>query len=283
MQFSLLMGGDCSLIYMLIAQVSAPVLLGGALDSPFISYNKSLFTDRAIVASVPNAGRLRPYTLAETMNHGWCWNIPTVEEDHRGYVFSSAFATVEEAAEEMRQRNPKMGDYFTVKFVSGRHDDFWKGNVVAIGNSYAFVEPLESTALHMAILQIEHLLEALPVRKHERGVQAALNRKVGDHWDYVRWFLALHYRFNNRLNTPFWQASRSDVDVSAYAELLDWFRERGPLSCTGANKLRVPDNLWADRSRHYPARAADCFACTEAQEPSGSLEATCKYRTRHCL
>jgi tryptophan halogenase len=222
------------------------ILLGKALRTKFISYEQSLFTDQAIVADVPHGGGLKPYTLAETMNSGWCWNIPQVESDHRGYVFSSAFCTVDDALQEMRQKNPAMGDHWAVKFRSGRHEEFWRGNVVAMGNAYAFVEPLESTALHMVLTQIRLFLDALPIRNGERGIQRRLSRRVADHWDYIRWFLAIHYRFNRRLNTPFWRACREQTDVSARAELLQYYKERGPLSYyRGAPRVfGIPDAIW---------------------------------------
>src|SRR5262249_49008438 len=128
------------------------LLIEGALGSPYLPYDSTLLCDRAVVANLPHGGLLKPYTLAETMDAGWCWNIPQVDEDHRGYVYSSAFLDVDAAAAEMRRKNPGMSDYWTVKFRSGRHRDFWLGNVVAVGNAYGFVEPLESTALHMVIL-----------------------------------------------------------------------------------------------------------------------------------
>ncbi len=61
------------------------------------------------------------------MDAGWCWKIGVEGEDHRGYVFSSAFLTEEQATAEMRAKNPGMGEPWTVRFRSGRHQAFWKG------------------------------------------------------------------------------------------------------------------------------------------------------------
>ena len=83
------------------------MLLEQKLRSPFLSYADSLFTDRAIPADVPHGGVLKPYTTAETMQHGWCWNIPQLESDHCGYVFSSAFCSDDEAEAEMRTCTPR--------------------------------------------------------------------------------------------------------------------------------------------------------------------------------
>ncbi|MDZ7964558.1 MAG: tryptophan 7-halogenase [Nostoc sp. DedSLP03] len=206
------------------------LLLEQKLGSKFISYQDTLNTDRAIAATVPHNGTIKPYTLAETMNNGWCWNIPFEDADHRGYVFSSAFCSAEQALEEMRAKNPGMGDPWLVKFRSGRHEHFWKGNVVAIGNSYGFVEPLESTAIHMIVLELELLLTNFPASKQDEGVKSVLNRKISDRWDALRWFLGIHYKFNHRLSTPFWQAANRDTDISGALERLALFSERAPLS-----------------------------------------------------
>lgn len=222
------------------------LLLENTLGSPWIGFDGSLFTDRAVVADVPRTGGIRPYTTAETMTAGWCWRIPQPDLDHRGYVFASAFQTAEEAEAEMRAANPGMGPVRLVRFRAGRHAHFWKGNVVALGNAYGFVEPLESTSLHMLIREIGLLVRSFPVRRGERGFQALLDRKVGAWWDYLRWFLAIHYRFNRRVDSRFWRTCREEVDVSSHSELLAAFEERGPLSYDPAARAAFdyPDPLW---------------------------------------
>ncbi|MEE8583852.1 MAG: tryptophan halogenase family protein [Acidobacteriota bacterium] len=220
-------------------------LLIDKLGSPFVSYADSLFTDCAVVATVPNQGLIRPHTVAQAMSAGWCWNTPMRDSDHRGYVFCSAFQDAESAAREMQQRNPGMGEWRLVRFQAGRRRHFWKGNVAALGNAYGFVEPLESTALHLLIRQIGMLLRAFPLRKGERGLAAVLNRRANDFWDYLRWFLALHYRFNRKMDTPFWRHCRESADVSSHAELIESFRERGPLSYDRSlSAFDYPDPLW---------------------------------------
>lgn len=221
------------------------LLLEETLGSPWIGFD-NLWTDRAVVAPVPHGGRVRPYTTAETMSCGWCWSTPQGDADHRGYVFSSAFQTPAEAEEEMRGKNPGMGAARLVRFRAGRHAHFFRGNVVALGNAYGFVEPLESTALHMLIRQIGLLVRAFPLRRGERALPLLWNRQVGSWWDYLAWFLALHYRFNRRLDRPFWQACREGIDLASHGELLEAFRERGPLSYDPAIQAAFdyPDPLW---------------------------------------
>lgn len=204
------------------------LLVGDALESPFLSYASSLFCDRALVATVPQREVIRPYTTAECMENGWCWNIPVRGEDHRGYVYASAFVSDDEAHAQMLARNPAMRDAHLVRFRSGRRRELWRGNAFAVGNAYGFVEPLESTALHMVIVELGYVLAGVDALLDGRDVTAArdhVNRTLGDHWDYLRWFLSLHYKFNRRYDTPFWQAARADVDVSGFAALLREYAE----------------------------------------------------------
>jgi tryptophan 7-halogenase len=210
------------------------LLLEKALGEPFTSYASSLLCDTAVVASVPQSNGIAPYTLAETMDAGWCWKIGVEGEDHRGYVFSSAFLTEEQAKAEMRAKNPGLGEPWTVRFRSGRHRAFWKGNTVAVGNAYGFVEPLESTALHMVIIEIGYLLGCLDAAGEGAPDVAFANAGVAGHWDYLRWFLALHYKYNRKLETPFWKTCREEVDVSGLAPAIEHFQRHGTLTKEGA-------------------------------------------------
>ena len=225
-------GDDLRFDFYIDASGFRSLLLGAALETPFSSYASSLFCDRAVVATVPQPGVVRPYTTAETMNAGWCWKIPVIGEDHRGYVYSSSFIDDDTAAAEMRAKNPGMGNPSLVRFRSGRYRDFWVGNTVGVGNAYGFVEPLESTALHMVIIEIAYVLAGLAAMRDKADdmetFPAFASEAVGSHWDYLRWFLAVHYRYNRRLDTPFWRAARSDVDVSGLQPVLDRFAADGP-------------------------------------------------------
>ncbi|HEX5719698.1 MAG TPA: tryptophan halogenase family protein [Thermoanaerobaculia bacterium] len=219
-------------------------LLERSLGSPFVSFRGSLFTDTAITGVIPRGKRLLPYTLARTMRHGWCWRIPLPEEEHVGYVFSSAHCDAQEALSELRAEYPEVGDSRVVPFRAGRHEEFWKGNVVAIGNSYGFVEPLESTSLHMICLQIALLIEHFPVYRDEPQARRYANQYMSSVWDALRWFLAIHFKYNRRMATPFWLDCQEQVDVSGAAGIIATFRERGPLSYR--NQLSVHDSLWGD-------------------------------------
>lgn len=205
------------------------VLLGKALGTPFHSYASSLFTDRALTGNVDHGGHLRPYTRATTMDAGWCWRIPTRESDHLGYVYSSAALSDEAAADEIRAANPGIGELRQVRFRVGRHEKAWRGNVMGIGNSYAFVEPLESSGLLMIIWGVLALTRSMPASWSAPRPAELVNDALASRWDAIRWFLSIHYRFNTRLDTPFWKEAREHADVSGLQPLLDVFAGGAPL------------------------------------------------------
>lgn len=223
-------GSELSFDFYVDATGFRSMLLGRALEVPWRSYASSLFSDMAIVAEKSNRGHPTPYTLAETMDAGWCWSIPTRGEDHRGYVFSSSFLTPDEAEREMRSADPKLGEARLVRFESGRRHECWQSNVFAVGNAYGFVEPLESTALHMLIYQLGLLISALPAAGERDLSRKRVNERIADHWEALRGFLALHFRFNRRRDTPFWRACRANVELGAGEAMLEAFQAAAPLS-----------------------------------------------------
>lgn len=206
-------------------------LLLEKLGSRFESFETSLPTNAAITARVPNHGFIKPYTTARTMKHGWCWVIPHGGKDHLGYVHCSAFCSLDEAERELHETFPGgEGHVGVVRFRSGRHEHFWLGNVVAIGNAYAFVEPLESTAIHVIIEEINCLLNNFPERLEEcRHIVRHVNERVNSRWDQLRGFLAIHYKFNGRLDTEFWKFCRQELDISEAQKYVDVFHEMAPL------------------------------------------------------
>gem|GEM_PF-342569 len=221
------------------------LLLGDALGVPFVPYERALVTDRALHGRVRRAATGPAYTEARTMPSGWRWSIPIRREDHIGYVFSSRFADDAEAEADLRALCPAIEDLALVRFRSGRHRDFVASNVVALGNAYAFVEPLESTALHMLAVQLELLLAAWPFGPGTERARELVNGEAAAEWDAIRDLLAVHYRFNERLDTPFWRWARSSTELGEAASLVAHFEERGPLSAR-------PDRAALERSVRVP-------------------------------
>jgi tryptophan halogenase len=207
------------------------MLVSKTLNEPFVSYKSSLFCDRAVVGGWDRTDEpIKPYTTCETMTSGWCWQIEHERRINRGYVYSSGFISDADAEAEFRLNNPKVSSTRIVKFVSGRYERCWVKNVVAIGNAGGFVEPLEATALGV-IGVCSSLLADLLVdcdREIRPSQVARFNRYHAEYWDSIRDFLAIHYRFNKRLGTPFWEHCLNETDLAGATPIVDYFRENGP-------------------------------------------------------
>lgn len=210
----------------------ASLLLGKTLGEEFMSFSKTLYCDRAVVGGWMRAPGepVLPYTTSETMDAGWCWRIEHPERVVRGYVYGSAFISDEAAEAEFRRKNPQAKDTRVVRFRSGAHRRIWVGNVMAVGNASGFVEPLEATAIAFVCSQSRALADAL--HANDRIVSDALrdgiNRIFDDGWQNIREFLGVHYRFNDRLETPFWKACVNDIDLGDAWRIVDYYRAHGP-------------------------------------------------------
>ncbi len=207
------------------------LLLGETLGVKRVPYSNNLFVDSAAVGSWKRDTPIIPYTKANTMEHGWCWNIEFTEHITRGYVFSSQFCSDEEAIRELKQKNPKLGDDIRIiRFPSGRYENFWVRNVIAIGNSSGFVEPLEATALQLIVEQLRFTTKALLDSDGDPS-QAMIdfeNYRYRERWDDVQDFLALHYKFNQQSDSPFWQHCRAETNLGKAQEFVDYYVKAGP-------------------------------------------------------
>ncbi len=210
----------------------ASVLLGKALGEPFESFRSSLFCDRAVVGGWqrPPGDPVRPYTTCETMPSGWAWQIEHERRVNRGYVYCSDFVADAQAEEEFRSRNPDVGPTRVVKFVSGCYRRHWVQNVVAVGNAGGFVEPLEATALGVAAIQSWGLADTLrePGRRPTPTQVEGYNAYHRRNWAAIRSFIAIHYKFNTRLDTPFWRECREKTDLAGAEPVVQYYRENGP-------------------------------------------------------
>ena len=211
----------------------ASALLGKALQEPFVSYASSLFNDKAVVGGWDRepGDPIRPYTTCQTMDAGWCWQIEHERRINRGYVYSSAFISDQDAEREFRAACPKVtGPTRVVKFASGRYERNWVKNVYALGNASGFVEPLEATALGVIAMQCRLLCDCLidSRRRPNDPMRRCVNDYHRRNWDAVRRFLAVHYRYNTRLDTPYWRHCRAATDLAGAEAVVEFYRANGP-------------------------------------------------------
>ena len=222
-------------------------LIGKALAEPLVSYADTLFCDRAVVGGWQRTDEpTLPYTVAESMHHGWAWRIDHHDRIHRGYVYSSAFVSDEEAEREFRAKNPRLESTRVIPFVSGRRRRQWVGNVFAVGNAAGFVEPLESTAILVLCVQARNLIAILSDsdRRPTEGMREACNRYSAASWDEIRDFLSVHHRFNGRFDTPYWRTARAEVALHGAERVVEFYRENGPSTVTASDLLSQRTNLF---------------------------------------
>lgn len=220
------------------------VLLHQTLGEPYISFKSSLFCDRAIAGGWDRTDEpVKPYTTSETMDAGWCWQIEHLTRIIRGYVYSSDFISDADAEREIRAKNPKLGDLRVVKFPSGRYRDSWVKNVIAVGNASGFVEPLEATSLAIICSESRHLSETLKDCHYKvtPSMKKSYNIFANRAWDNIRQFLALHYKFNNRVDTAFWKACLEKTDLCDAAGITEYYQENGPSTHCRNTLLKTTD------------------------------------------
>jgi tryptophan halogenase len=219
-------------------------LIGKLLGEPFIDFSPSLFCDRAAVGGWQRTTEpLAPYTISETMDAGWSWQIEHETLINRGYVYSSSFISDDAAETEFRAKNPLVGETRVVRFVTGRRRNAWVKNVVAIGNAAGFVEPLEATSIAVICEHAATVTRMLvDCDCHITPSQiACFNEYSAEMWSAIRRFLALHYRFNSRLDTPFWQACRASVDICGAEQIVEYYRANGPSLLWSRQLLGIHD------------------------------------------
>jgi tryptophan halogenase len=212
----------------------ASLLLSRALNEPFIDYSPTLFNNRAIWGGWERTDEpIRPYTSAEAMDAGWCWRIDHEFLINRGYVYCSAFISDDEAEAEFRAKNPKVQTTRPIRFVTGRRQRAWVKNVVGIGNAAGFVEPLESTSLGVICDQSDSLVSSLVESRCQPtpSMIRQYNKRFGMKWDNIRGFLAVHFKFNSGMDTPYWRECRAHCDLGPAAEVVEYYQENGPSTC----------------------------------------------------
>ena len=183
------------------------LLIEGALQSGFEDWRDWLACDRALAVGSASASPMRPYTQANARPAGWQWRIPLQHRTGNGHVYCSEFMSDDEATAILLQSldGEPWGDPRPIRFTSGVRRQIWKRNCVAVGLAAGFLEPLESTAIHLIQSGISRLLSLFPDRRFDPAVIDDYNRNMRREYEQVRDFLVLHYRTTERRDTPFWR------------------------------------------------------------------------------
>lgn len=220
------------------------LLIEGALKAGYEDWTPWLPCDRAVAMPCESAETLIPYTRSTARKAGWQWRIPLQHRIGNGYVYSSEHISDDEAAQTLLDNldGAPIGEPRFLRFKAGRRRKFWIKNCLAIGLSAGFMEPLESTSIHLIQTGITKLLDLFPDRSFDPVDIEEYNRLTRLEFEGIRDFLILHYHATERDDSPFWDYCRTMDIPEPLAHRMALFRGRGRMP------LRMPYDLFTDTS-----------------------------------
>ncbi|MCV0415331.1 MAG: tryptophan 7-halogenase [Brevundimonas sp.] len=219
------------------------LLIEQTLKAGYEDWSHWLPCDRAVAAPCESAPVLTPYTRSTARDAGWQWRIPLQHRTGNGHVYSSRYISDDEAAGVLLSNldGRPLADPRFLRFVTGRRKQAWVKNCVALGLASGFIEPLESTSIHLIQSGVAKLLQMFPDRTFPQADIDRFNRATRLEMEQVRDFIILHYNLSERDDTAFWRHCR-DMDVP------ETLKEKYRLFETTGRIFRENDELFNDTS-----------------------------------
>ena len=219
------------------------LLIGKTMNVEYEDWSHWLFCDSAIAVQTESVGDALPYTRSIAREAGWQWRIPLQHRVGNGIVYGSRY--LDDAKAKQTLLDNVEGKVLTeprvIRFQPGQRRKVWNGNCVAIGLASGFLEPIESTSIHLIQRGIIRLMQMFPTAGICQTDVDEYNKQSSTEIEHIRDFIILHYHVTNRQDTPFWQACR-DMDIPAsLRHRINHFRET-------ARVFRVPNELFAENS-----------------------------------
>lgn len=217
------------------------LLIEETLKTGYEDWTDWLLCDTALAVPCESAPQLLPYTRSTAHRAGWQWRIPLQHRIGNGHVYCSQFVSDDEAASTLLANldGKPLAEPRRFKFTPGMRKQCWNRNVVAIGLASGFVEPLESTAIHLVQTAVARLIDFFPDQGFNQIDIDEYNRKSRFEYQRIRDFIILHYKLNQRDDSKFWQhcAQMSVPDTLSYK--MDLYRAHGRI-------VRTDDELFAE-------------------------------------
>jgi tryptophan 7-halogenase len=219
------------------------LLIEQTLKAGYEDWTEWLPCDRAVAVPCDRLATTTPYTRSHAREAGWQWRIPLQHRTGNGYVYCSQFMSDDEAASLLLSRldAPARAAPRPLRFVTGRRRESWKKNCVSLGLASGFLEPLESTSIHLIQSAIARLMFMFPGSVFDQATIDKYNDMARVEFEEIRDFLVLHYTAIERDDTPFWRHCRA-------IRIPDTLRAKREMYERSGNIVAVPGDLFREHS-----------------------------------
>jgi tryptophan halogenase len=203
------------------------LLIEQTLAAGYEDYSPWLFTDRALAVQTPSGKEIPPYTRAIARDSGWQWRIPLQHRVGNGMVFSSHHQSEDEARTLLlaNLEGEPLFEPRLLKFKAGRRLKAWDKNVVSMGLASGFIEPLESTSIHLIQIGVTRLMQLFPFAGITTSLIHRYNEQSKLEYERIRDFIILHYKVTERDDSQFWRDCRDMQIPDTLAHRIELFRE----------------------------------------------------------
>jgi len=217
------------------------LLIEQALHAGYEDWTHWLPCDRAVAVPCASVQPLLPFTRSTAHSAGWQWRIPLQHRIGNGHVFCSRYISEDEATAQLMANldGEPLAEPRVIRFTTGMRKKAWHRNVVAVGLAGGFMEPLESTSIHLIQSAIARLLSFFPDTGFSQPDIDEYNRQSRFEFERIRDFIILHYHLNQREDAPFWTACREMAIPETLQAKIDLYRSRGRI-------VRVDNELFSE-------------------------------------
>lgn len=207
------------------------LLIGKTLGVDYQDWSHWLLCNRAVALQTENGTPPPPYTFAHAQDAGWRWRIPLQHRSGTGYVYCDRHLSDDEALATLKAQvdGEPVVEPWVIPFKTGMRERLWDKNVLALGLAGGFIEPLESTALHLTYRGMDFFLRFMPETDCDPRLRAEFNRRIAADYEEIRDFVIMHYCTTQRDDTAFWRECRDMVPPESLQEKIDLFKVNGVL------------------------------------------------------